>query len=90
MTDAPGERLAAVVPAATAPRGGTQLPADASPAFRILLDSLERLAQRRPEPRPAALDPEALRSAMREAESGFQQAMDLRRRLEDAFRSRLS
>jgi hypothetical protein len=60
---------------------------EASPTFRRLLESLERLA--RPEgPPPEVRDPETLKRALASADGDFQQVMDLRRRLEEAFRQR--
>ncbi|GDY03481.1 hypothetical protein LBMAG49_28100 [Planctomycetota bacterium] len=61
---------------------------DASPAFRMLLDSLERLVEKQPKA-PAVDCADTLRCAIRDTEQVFQQAMDLRKRLEDAFRARL-
>ncbi len=66
-------------------------PAAASPPadgadFRALLERLERLAGA---PAPAEVhDTEGLQQALRAADQDFTSAMDLRRRLEDAFRSR--
>lgn len=66
-------------PAATSP------PADGAD-FRALLERLERLAGT---PAPAEVhDTEGLQQALRAADQDFTSAMDLRRRLEDAFRSR--
>jgi len=78
---------APVTPVRTADHAGGAGHAD-SPAFRALLESLERLAPRT-EPTPAVDDAEGLQRAIRAADDGFRQAMDLRRRLEEAFRQRL-
>ena len=59
----------------------------ASPAFRALLDSLERLVRSQARA-PEVADAHGLHDAIRDADQGFRQAMDLRRRLEDAFRAR--
>ncbi|MGE3173670.1 MAG: hypothetical protein AB7O97_13685 [Planctomycetota bacterium] len=70
-----------------APRPAAPAAGDDSPAFRRLLESLEQLA--RPEQTPPEVhDPESLKEALASADDGFQQVMDLRRRLEDAFRQR--
>ena len=61
---------------------------ESSPAFRRLLESLEQLAHGNAEPEPVD-DAESLKRAIEDADSGFQQAMDLRRALEDAFKTRL-
>lgn len=58
-----------------------------SPAFRALLESLERLA-RHAEQQPAVHDTDSLNDAVRRADDGFREAMELRRRLEDAFQQR--
>jgi hypothetical protein len=58
-----------------------------SPAFRRLLESLQRLA--RPAEPPAEVhDTETLKRALADADDGYQQVMDLRRKLEEAFRQR--
>ena len=66
----------------------TPSPRESSPAFRRLLESLENLAQEHAEPEPVD-DAESLKRAIEDADTGFQQAMDLRRALEDAFKTRL-
>jgi hypothetical protein len=71
---------------ANAPAGDADA---ASPAFRALLDSLARLARSQPRA-PEVADADGLHDAIRDADQGFRQAMDLRRRLEDAFRARPS
>lgn len=58
-----------------------------SPAFRALLESLEKLAHKATQQEPVH-DTESLKRAIASADDGFQQAMDLRRRLEDAFQQR--
>jgi|KBSSwiStaDraftv2_1062776.scaffolds.fasta_scaffold1755650_1 hypothetical protein len=77
----------AVAPVRAADGAGGASRAD-SPAFRALLESLERLAPRKETP-PAVDDPDSLQRAIHDADDGFRQAMDLRRRLEEAFRQRL-
>jgi hypothetical protein len=62
--------------------------ADPSPAFRTLLDSLQRLVDKQPKA-PEVACPDTLREALRDTDQVFAQAMDLRKRLEDAFRARL-
>jgi hypothetical protein len=70
--------------------GGEAGPAEPPPSisFRRLMESLERLAgqQRAPE---KVQDAEQLREALRAADDDFVTAMDLRKRLEEVFRSRL-
>lgn len=76
-----------------APIEPTQRPAAAqpddgrTPTFRALLESLQRFAAP-PEPTAPVEDADALRSALERADDEFQQVMDMRRRLEDAFRAR--
>jgi hypothetical protein len=53
-----------------------------------LLESLEQLAQHHAKAEPVE-DTESLKRAIEDADSGFAQAMDLRRALEDAFKTRL-
>lgn len=63
-----------------------------SPEFRRLLDSLERLRRPAPTATPAsgdASDADRLQHALHTADAEFAAAMDLRRRLEEAFRARL-
>ena len=61
---------------------------ESSPAFRRRLEALENRAQEHAEPEPVD-DAESLKRAIEDADTGFQQAMDLRRALEDAFKTRL-
>lgn len=62
--------------------------AAASPRFQELLERLQRLAKSQPE--PAGIDsPEQLQAALRTADDGFVAAMDLRHKLEEAFRRHL-
>ena len=75
-------------PAAAAPATATT----GSPEFRRLLDSLEKL--RRPAPAAAPTggtdsDADRLQHALHTADAEFSAAMDLRRRLEEAFRARM-
>jgi hypothetical protein len=88
--NAPIDQLRAVAPAGPAAQQ-TSAPSarESSPAFRALLDSLERLAQPAAATEPVE-DAESLKRAIAEADTGFQQAMDLRRALEDAFKTRLA
>ncbi len=55
-----------------------------SAEFRRLLERLESLSKNREE--KVVKDTEGLRDAMRKAEDDFVAAMDLRRKLEEAFR----
>ncbi len=75
--------------ATVAPVGSTPAASasESSPAFRRLLDSLERLA-RPTETQEPVDDTDSLKRAIADVDSGFQQAMDLRRRLEAAFQQR--
>lgn len=61
---------------------------ETSPAFRRLLDSLEQLARPAEQPEPVE-DTDSLKRAIADVDSGFQQVMDLRRRLEEAFQQRV-
>jgi hypothetical protein len=83
--NAPIDQLRVAAPAGPAPAAAAR---ESSPAFRALLDSLERLAQPAAAAEPVE-DAESLKRAIAEADTGFQQAMDLRRALEDAFKTRL-
>jgi hypothetical protein len=88
MSSEPVDRL--LVPGtASAPGAAPPSPAraDASPAFRRLLESLEKLARERPATREVT-DADTLQQEIARADDGFRQVMDLRRRLEEAFRSR--
>jgi hypothetical protein len=82
--------------ASTAPIGTPPAtPAGGAPDtinFRRLLESLEKLTQDHREAPPAAAvaDADQLQEAMQRADQGFTTAMDLRKQLEAAFRSRLS
>ncbi len=87
--NAPIDQLHAAAPVApAAPQPSAPSARESSLAFRALLDSLERLAQPAVTAEPVE-DAESLKRAIAEADTGFQQAMDLRRALEDAFKSRL-
>jgi hypothetical protein len=74
------------------PLGGTtQAPAQAPPdnaAFRRLLESLEKLTKDHREVPPVA-DTDQMQDVIKRVDDGFTTAMDLRRRLEEAFRGRL-
>ncbi|MEO6594695.1 MAG: hypothetical protein ABIP94_08070 [Planctomycetota bacterium] len=56
-----------------------------TPSFQKLIDSLERLVAEHRD-LPPAKDAEQLQAALRAADDGFVTAMDLRKRLEAAFR----
>lgn len=79
-TGIPGIATRAVEP------GPADPPAAGDAGFRALLDKLERLA--RPAAPAEVRDADGLRQALDTAADGFISAMDLRRRLEDAFRAR--
>ncbi len=81
------DRIPTPPPVAPLPAAGAAPARAESPAFRALLDSLERLA-RSSTSASAVTDTDSLKRAIVDADDGFQQAMDLRRRLEDAFRER--
>jgi hypothetical protein len=81
------ERLSPLVPSAGTPAPNAAND-NASPAFRTLLDSLQRLIEKQPKA-PQVDCPDSLREALRDTDQVFAQAMDLRKRLEDAFRARL-
>ncbi|MCC7061326.1 MAG: hypothetical protein IT456_00890 [Planctomycetes bacterium] len=82
--------------AATTPiSAGAAITANSSPDtvnFRRLLESLEKLTKDHQQAPPAAAvgDADQLQAAMQRVDEGFTTAMDLRRQLEAAFRSRLS
>lgn len=61
---------------------------ESTPTFQRLLESLERLSKPAPAAEPVE-DTDSLKRALADAETGFQQVMDLRRHLEDAFRQRI-
>lgn len=61
---------------------------ETEPAFQRLLESLERLSKPVKAPEPVE-DPDSLKRALADAETGFQQVMDLRRHLEEAFHQRI-
>jgi hypothetical protein len=82
------DRLATPAAAPTAGSQPNAAIADPSPAFRTLLDSLQRLVDKQPKA-PEVACPDTLRDALRDTDQVFAQAMDLRKRLEDAFRARL-
>ena len=77
-------------PDAAAPGAG---PHDATPRFRELLERLQKIATEqqavlRDADGPVE-DPERLQAALRTADDGFATAMDLRQKLEAAFRRHL-
>jgi flagellar hook-basal body complex protein FliE len=57
----------------------------ASTEFQALLERMQQFAQESPTA-PAVDDPDQLRAAMARAEASFTTAMDLRQKLEEAFR----
>jgi len=59
-----------------------------SASFRRLLESLERLAKEH-RTVPPVEDAQQLQEAIRHVDDGFTTAMDLRKKLEEAFRGRL-
>ncbi len=61
--------------------------ADSGLEFRRLLETLERISAERD--LPPADDVQAFARAVQRADDEFSTVMDLRRRLEDAFRGRL-
>lgn len=80
-----GAPIAASTPAGGAPAATG---AAASPRFQELLERLQRLAKS--QPAPDRIDsPEQLAGALRTADDGFVAAMDLRKKLEEAFRRHL-
>ncbi|HEB53141.1 MAG TPA: hypothetical protein ENI87_07805 [bacterium] len=85
MTEAP--RVTA--PGANAPVAetspGSTVGAAGSPRFEELLERLVEIARQQPAAEEVD-SPERLQEALRTADDGFVAAMDLRRRLEDAFR----
>lgn len=92
MTTEPTPRLDGL--AGTGPAAGTVTPtAPAGPdgtTFQRLLESLQQLrATGRAVTDLDAQAPEQLQDALRAADDGFVTAMDLRKKLEEAFRGRL-
>ena len=65
-------------------KGPTEPTPTDSAEFRRLLEQLENLSKNREE--TVVKDTEGLQKAMRKAEDDFVAAMDLRRKLEEAFR----
>ena len=74
-------------PLAGAPNAPAQAPTD-SASVRRLLESLEKLTRDHREVPPVA-DAEQIRDAIQRVDDGFTTAMDLRKKLEEAFRGRL-
>lgn len=87
MVNLPIGRIDAPAPAA--PTSGPGATAGQSPEFRRILERLEQLAAAAPAP-AAPADAEQLQGDLQQADAGFADAMELRRRLEAAFRARLS
>lgn len=58
-------------------------------AFRRLLESFEQIAAAHRESPPAIEGPDEVSDALARADEEFSLAMDLRRRLEDAFQKRM-
>jgi hypothetical protein len=77
--------VAPAVAPATAPPAAAPAGASSAPGFQALLERLQKLASPAAEV-PEVATPDALRDAVRAADSSFATAMDLRRQLEDAFR----
>lgn len=93
MTDDVLPPVTPLGPAAPAAQAPAKAPDQALP-FERLMDSLRRLAEARPRAaapgEPAGTDTtdvESLQQALRAADDGFVTAMDLRQRLEAAFRA---
>ena len=77
-------RIDPVAGAGALPAAGTS----ESAGFQRLLESLQKVARQQREA-PQVQDAEQLRDALRVADAGFVTAMDLRKKLEEAFHSRL-
>jgi hypothetical protein len=81
-------------PLGTPPIAGGTAPARAdSPRFQELLERLQRLAAEQKQAQAPADqqpdDPDRLQQALRTADDGFTTAMDLRQKLEEAFRKHM-
>lgn len=84
MTD-PIAPIGALAPTTAPPTAAAD--GSTSPEFRRILERLEQLAQH---DTPASTDVDQLQDALQQADDGFANAMDLRRKLEAAFRARMS
>ena len=75
-----------------APVAGTQPgnapPPEDSASFRRLLETLEQLAAEHRQP-PVIDNPRSVGDAVAKADEGYSLAMDLRQKLEEAFRQRM-
>lgn len=81
------EILANLTPVAPTTPTTNAAPANSvSPEFRLILERLQRLAQPESAPTPAA-DDEHLQDALSAADLHFADAMELRRKLESAFKA---
>ena len=78
-------------PLGTPPVAGAAPARADSPRFQDLLERLQRLAaeQRQAQPPDEPDDADRLQQALRTADDGFTTAMDLRHKLEEAFRKHL-
>jgi hypothetical protein len=74
-------------PIAGSPAAPAQAPPD-SASFRRLLESLEKLTREHREVPPVA-DADQMQDVIKRVDDGFTTAMDLRKKLEEAFRGRL-
>jgi len=83
------DRIGSLSPTPPRPAEPTADEAEPSPAFRTLLDSLEKLVRDRARPATEVVDADDLRDAMSRADDGFKQVMDLRQSLEEAFKRRM-
>ncbi|HEX5052297.1 MAG TPA: hypothetical protein VFZ65_11025 [Planctomycetota bacterium] len=79
------EGLLATKGAPAAPQG----PGAEPTSFQRLLDSLDQLVQEHRQA-PPVQNAEQLQAAIRAADDGFVTAMDLRKRLEEAFRGQIT
>ena len=87
MTIDPTQRLDPLAGVGTAPPiTGTE--ANDPATFRRLLESLEKMAAEHRDSPPID-DTDGVDDAVRKADEGYTLAMDLRRKLEDAFRQRM-
>ncbi len=68
--------------------GAAPAPGPNTPNFQRLLESLQKLADQHRQS-PKIEDADQLRAAMAAADDGFVTAMDLRKKLEAAFRERM-
>ena len=83
------DRIGQVPPTTPQPVEPKNTEADPSPAFRTLLDSLEKLVRERGPGTNEVDNADDLRDAMSRADDDFKQVMDLRESLEEAFKRRM-